>query len=335
MKIKVIIITMLFLSIFGYIAFRAISPISLKNAAKETEIILSSDLFKWDYSSAVHLFYSESKIYLNKSIYERVFLKNKTILGKLIKYDKPIGEARFKVEHNFFRPTLIHYNANLYFEYDTTEIYMILMKENNEWKIYALNLGLDKLDENNHSNEKTDEDIANEMFGNNPIYPVELKIPYVQEGACPFECCEYGLWEVLKKDTVYSLPDSTSPSVGLIQPGEKLQAETGNVYVIPGIAKIIGKPYGIAKDLDSNKNVLILDYIGEGFSRIYQDGNFYETKIARTKDECKEKSNSRYCWVEILMEPISTWWVKVRINKDLMGWVIMSRESLKPIDNCS
>jgi hypothetical protein len=156
----------------------------------------------------------------------------------------------------------------------------------------------------------------------------ELVIPYTVENSCPFEGCSYGNWEVLKETPVYKEADVNSEILGTLLVGTKANIETGVSYIIPGKAKIIGEPYKAAKKLDRNEFIFILNYLGEGYSRIYQNGEIVEAKVARTKGQCGENPNWRYCWVDILEEPIDQWWVKVKDS----GWVPMEDNPLKPTD---
>ncbi len=156
----------------------------------------------------------------------------------------------------------------------------------------------------------------------------ELIIPYIVENSCPFEGCSYGTWEVLKETPVYKETDVNSEILGTLLVGTKANIETGVSYIIPGKAKISGVPYKTAKKLDRNEFIFILNYLGEGYSRIYQNGEIIEAKVARTKGRCSENPNWRYCWVDILEEPIDQWWVKVKDS----GWVPMEDNPLKPID---
>ncbi len=156
----------------------------------------------------------------------------------------------------------------------------------------------------------------------------EIDIPFIVEDACPFEGCSFGAWEVLSETIVFQQPNEESPIVGRLAKGTKAPIVTGIQFIIPGEAIITGKPYSDAELFNPSKKVYILNYWGEGFSQIFHNGNFIDTKIARRKTQCAEEPNWRYCWVEVLQEPQSKWWVKV---KDV-GWVLMKRNSLKPID---
>jgi hypothetical protein len=160
-----------------------------------------------------------------------------------------------------------------------------------------------------------------------------LPVPYVKKGACPFEGCTYGIWDVLKDTYVYEKPDKKSREVGHVLHGQKVRALTGNVYVIPGRAKVIGRPHRSAINLNPEKEIFILDYIGEGYSRVFQDGVYAEVKIARSKNRCKEDPNWRYCWAEVIEDPVSSWWVFIEsLDGKIKGWILMEGGALKPID---
>jgi len=156
----------------------------------------------------------------------------------------------------------------------------------------------------------------------------ELTVPYTVVRSCPFEGCTYGMWEVKKETPVYKEPNLNSNILGTLEVGTKANVETGISFITPGEAKITGEPYKTAKDLNRNQNIYILNYIGEGYSRVYQDGRIITTKIARTKSECIQNPNWRYCWVNLLSEPIDHWWVKIKSS----GWVPMKDFPLEPID---
>lgn len=159
-----------------------------------------------------------------------------------------------------------------------------------------------------------------------------IEIPYVATDACPYEGCVYGTWSVHERAALREAPDSASAVVRELKPGEEVEVLTGEVHVIPGRARVHIKPHMSASDLDPAKEVLILDYLGEGYSRIYQDGRYFSVKIARTKTRCRERPNWRYCWAEVIEEPISHWWVRVagRAEK-AAGWVLVKGRALGPV----
>lgn len=163
------------------------------------------------------------------------------------------------------------------------------------------------------------------------VASAELRPTYIVEDSCPFEGCAYGKWEVIKETPIYKEARLDSKIIGKLNAGTTATIETGVSYITPGKAKITGKPYKTAKALDRNEYIYILNYIGEGYSKVFQNGHVIETKVARTNTQCSENPNWRYCWVYIMKEPIDQWWVKVQG----LGWVPMETNPLKPIDALS
>ena len=163
------------------------------------------------------------------------------------------------------------------------------------------------------------------------LYAEEIDVPFVVENACPFEGCTFGKWTVLKDTTVFQRPEKKSPIVGTLKAGTSVSVVSGIEYVTPGKAIVIGKPYSHEKIIDPDEEILILNYQGEGRSQVFHNGQLFITKIARKKSRCSDNSNWRYCWVKVIQEPISIWWVEVKN----MGWVSMEQNALKAIDALS
>jgi hypothetical protein len=159
--------------------------------------------------------------------------------------------------------------------------------------------------------------------------------PYISKGACSFEGCAYGEWKVRKPTQVHTQPDLKSAVILELKPGDVATTSTGEVHVIPGLARMISGPYKDVVVFDPIELVYILDYLGEGYSRIYHKGKYLETKIARTKTECQKDPNWRRCWVEVLKEPVSDWWVLVQIRSGVEGWVLVEDGNLKVVDELS
>lgn len=169
------------------------------------------------------------------------------------------------------------------------------------------------------------------LFFTFPALGADISELYISENVCPFEGCTYGEWHVQKETTIYAEQNIESKNIGLLKPKSIVTTITGNVHIIPGKAEITGKPYHESQDLDPNKIILILDYVGEGRTRIFQNGKFYITKIATDNKLCKNKSDWRRCWVNILKKPSSKWWVKIKFNQSF-GWVLIQNGNIKPID---
>jgi hypothetical protein len=157
---------------------------------------------------------------------------------------------------------------------------------------------------------------------------------FIAKGACPFECCSYGTWSVKAETDVRSGPDTSAPIIARLSTGTQVRVLTGEVHVLPGLARVTGRPHSSAAGLDPKQPIEILDYRGEGYSRVRQGQRLSEVKIARTKRECAASPNWRYCWVDVIREPISTWWVQVQLPDSRLGWVLMEGRPLQATDAC-
>lgn len=100
----------------------------------------------------------------------------------------------------------------------------------------------------------------------------------------------------------------------------------------PG-ARVVGKPHKSGAGLLTAEEILILDYVGEGYSRVYQAGQFAQVKIARAKDQCRNDPNPRYCWVEVLLEPVCNWWAQIGARDgQIKGWLLVDEDGVRPTD---
>lgn len=159
---------------------------------------------------------------------------------------------------------------------------------------------------------------------------------FIQKDACPFECCTFGHWDVVDNADVRARPRVSAPVVGRLEPGSTVQVATGEVHVVAGLARAIGPPHESAASLDATQAIEILDYIGEGYSRVRQGEVVVQVKIARTKDVCTRDPNERYCWADVLREPVAEWWVMLGAESPHPGlWVLMRDGALRAIDSCS
>ncbi len=134
---------------------------------------------------------------------------------------------------------------------------------------------------------------------------------YVDKGACPFECCTYREWGVEKTTKLYSEPTEQSSVVGTAEKGSIATAQTGEVHTKPG--KLVVK-----RDVAAfcKGDVLwVYTYLGEGFFKIWHQGNFIEEQI-----DFSFENPSLDDWGHFEVRPESVWWVKVRTSGGVDGW---------------
>lgn len=151
---------------------------------------------------------------------------------------------------------------------------------------------------------------------------------YIAKGACPFECCQYGRWTVLK-DTILVAAPGSKRTIGMAKKGSRATGLTGEVHLKP-------EPVVVVFDgvLPKDSIVFILDSGGEGSGRVYAKGKIIDTFLWYA-EYCLDPSE--VCWGETLLPPNErkkpVWWVKVRLPNGLTGWTDQT-ENFGGMDAC-
>ncbi|HEX7051711.1 MAG TPA: hypothetical protein VF188_16015 [Longimicrobiales bacterium] len=155
-----------------------------------------------------------------------------------------------------------------------------------------------------------------------PISAQALPDVYVDEGACPFECCQYGPWWADRGAVIRSEPADTAPVIGTVQPGDTVQALTGQVRTVP-------TPFVWKQDVEGSgghryaagDTLYVLTYLGEGFFRVWHEGEvFVESLDFSPYGGTSGKRCERCTHGELLHELRSEWWVQVRLRDGTVGW---------------
>ncbi|MEO7538435.1 MAG: hypothetical protein ABIV21_00265 [Pyrinomonadaceae bacterium] len=133
--------------------------------------------------------------------------------------------------------------------------------------------------------------------------------PFIDRGACPFECCTYRDWDVTAPTAVRKDMNDRSPIAFRLRKGERVVGVTGVVVTTsPGIATVLRSEKLGKVDLKRGDTVYLLTYLGEGFNKIWHKGRIVE---AETYDESKLRVNR---------QPKAVWWVKVKNRRGQIGW---------------
>ena len=160
----------------------------------------------------------------------------------------------------------------------------------------------------------------------NPRPPVN----YADFGACPFECCTYRRWSVVKDTVLYKSRSEKSGEAFRVRKGEHVIGLTGVVITLrPGKAivnktSILGDSQRRIRVKPGNV-IYLLHYKGEGFykfwfqSRIYQGEMPFAPDLVYQSPKQKAEQEAR-AGVRILSEPQTVWWVKVKNEKGRVGW---------------
>jgi hypothetical protein len=138
---------------------------------------------------------------------------------------------------------------------------------------------------------------------------------YADEGACPFECCIYMDWSVNEETTLYDRKDRTGEVIAVLKPSQVVKVRTGVVWTKPG-KMVVLRDHGLFR---KGEVVYLLTYKGEGFFKIWRDGEILSVDVSCPAEPPGSAAGSR-CWHEIEKDPESTWWVQIETSSGRVGW---------------
>lgn len=158
---------------------------------------------------------------------------------------------------------------------------------------------------------------AAERLSREPRPPAD----YVAKDVCPFECCLYREWTVEQDAVLYDEPGERR-EVARVAEGEKVEGVTGDVHLRP-TPVLVRYPPLYVEGAEVGDIVFLLDYMGEGYGRIWHEGRVLETEIFSVAEQCLFPSES--CWGEYVdphdaERQEAVWWVKIRTAAGVVGW---------------
>ncbi len=153
---------------------------------------------------------------------------------------------------------------------------------------------------------------------------------YVDEGACPFECCSYGRWWAIGQVELRTQPRAGAPVTGSVQPGDTVMAETGVVRTVPA-------PFLVKQALDGyspGDTIWLLTYLGEGFFKVWDGGEVRELELEFSPYGGSPGARCEHCeHGELLTPHESEWWVRITTAAGVSGWT-RGTESFDGMDAC-
>lgn len=158
------------------------------------------------------------------------------------------------------------------------------------------------------------------------------KIPYVEFGACPFECCQYGTWTSESPLVVYEKEVNDMAIAFRIKPGENFTAITGNVHISKPGYVVLNKSFdGFIK----GDKVYLLTYLGEGAYDLWYKGKKLDFNVLNLDE----------FWPNVTLKasPLYTWAILIRRGDGKQGWLRLKNspkrdfwpEKIKGMDSCS
>ena len=160
------------------------------------------------------------------------------------------------------------------------------------------------------------------------------RLPFTDDGACPFEGCQYGGWTARARVVARRDADISSPVAFAIQSGEKITALNG---------KVITRQFGIVKmlkpivfddvetgplphlshkvEVPAGAVLYVLHEEGEGSCLYWYNGATHHKDLYA---ETVHKGDDDFPW-DVISLPKTEWWVKFRNHDGRTGWVLNPR----------
>jgi hypothetical protein len=146
------------------------------------------------------------------------------------------------------------------------------------------------------------------------------RMPFTDEGACPFEGCHYGEWTAVARTVARRDANMNSPVVFTIKSGEKVTALKGEVITREfGIVRVLKHTvFEGGFEAPAGAVLYILHGNGEGsFSFWYNGATHHDLLYA----EGVHKGNSHFPW-DVISLPKTEWWANVKNHDGQIGWIL-------------
>jgi hypothetical protein len=138
--------------------------------------------------------------------------------------------------------------------------------------------------------------------------------PFIDKGACPFECCTYREWTANQEISLVDQPNGKKV-VAQLHKGEKVQGVTGEVHSIP--MRVIAKYDDPETGVKIGDVIYALHYDGEGYWKVWHKGKLKDMEGILDKGPT----------------PKATWWVQIKTASGIVGWAV-SRRNFDNQDAC-
>jgi len=141
-----------------------------------------------------------------------------------------------------------------------------------------------------------------------PVTPVS---PFVVQGACPFEGCQYGTWTARAPVRLHAKVNGALLK-RQIQKGERVMTLSGEVHAIPRKGTVT-KVYKSDEEqgIHIGSIVYFLYPLGEGAAKVWHEGKAKDGSMDMALQFESADTVSK-TWV---------WWVKVRMRDGTIGWL--------------
>jgi hypothetical protein len=137
-------------------------------------------------------------------------------------------------------------------------------------------------------------------------------LPYVDRGACPFECCTYREWTVEADTPVRTRRDLKALLLFTARKGESVYGLTGAVVTLQPGRVSVTQDTQIGEEsrqitVPAGTVLYSLHYLGEGYSLFWHRGTIFPASA----EDMKLRPES---------DPKTVWWVLVENAAGDVGW---------------
>ena len=173
--------------------------------------------------------------------------------------------------------------------------------------------------------------LATVFGGGAQAAPSEPSMPYIAQGACPFECCTYREWQAREDVPAYAEPRDDAIKVTTVKIDGRVTAETGFVVTkAAGVVKVLRNisvgypPEARGPNISSELNLrpgdilYLLHPLGEGNSLFWYEGKTYIDQILFGEPGSREMPEPPF---REMSEAKYDWWVKIRTAAGRILWL--------------
>lgn len=152
------------------------------------------------------------------------------------------------------------------------------------------------------------------------------KVPFEDEGACPFVGCMYRDWIAKSGVPAHTERRMNAPVAFQVNAGETVTAVTGVVITTRSgrvgfrRTEVLTTADGDV-EIQSGQLLHLLASEGEGFWTVWHGGRVYRELDGGSFSSPGCQIEPARCPANILQRPQSVWWVQVRNKQGQTGWI--------------
>ncbi len=161
------------------------------------------------------------------------------------------------------------------------------------------------------------------------------RIPYDDDGVCPFSCCTYREWTVDWDTDLRSDRRDDAPAAVHVALGQTVQALTGVVTTTKVGRATASRQITIGAThlvVPAGETIYLLRNVGGGDWKIWFNGVVDQQYIPNQACSGQQQTSDE-CAIQISVQPETVWWAKVQGPQGREGWT-REIDHFGNIDSC-